>query len=180
MTPMSNPARRTPCHRRCNVSHPLFLILATAIWLSLPSSKLSAQEDLGSCTLRDHVYTCDGAAFQKALANATTVSVQAHNADGVARAQLRELVTSKLGKAVAPNGSSADLVFLLIPVGDAGEINYNSSRADLGTLRIYTAASDGSPAHLLWAETFSGPPDMPWPAVVRGLIQQFESRFHIK
>lgn len=177
---MLNPASRTPCHRRQVFWHRSFLLLMVAIWLGLPHSKAGAQEDLGSCTLRDHVYTCDGAALQKALASASTVSVQAHNADGVARSQLKDLVGRKLGKTVAPDGSPADLVFLLMPVGDSGEINYSSGRADLGTLRIYTATSTGSPAHLLWAETFSGQPDMPWPAVVRGLILQFESRFHIK
>jgi hypothetical protein len=157
-----------------------FLLLMMAIWLGLPNLKASAQEDLGSCTLRDHVYTCDGTVFQKALATARTVSVQAHNADGVARSQLKNLVSRKLGKTVAPDGSPADLVFLLIPVSDAGEVNYSSGRADLGTLRIYAASSTGSPARLLWAETFSGQPDLPWPTVVHGLILQFESRFHIK
>ena len=177
-----------PCTLSCisRYLHKLaFLLLILTVWSGLQQRRAHAQDessggDLGSCTLRDHVYTCDGAAFQRALASANTASVKAHNADGVARAQLTDLVTKKLGKTLAPEGSQADLMFLMIPVGDEGEVNYNSGRVTLGTLRIYTVAPAGTSAHLLWAETFSGQPDMPWPAVVRGLILQFQSRFNIK
>ena len=51
---------------------------------------------------------------------------------------------------------------------------------DVGTLRVYSANPDGTRAHLLWAEDFSGSEDMPWPTVVHGLILQFQSHFHIK
>jgi hypothetical protein len=136
------------------------------------------QEDLGSCTLRDHIYTCDGAAFQKALANATTVNIKAHNSDGFARSELTKLITVKLRKTIAPQGSPADLVFLMIPIEPSGVTN-NSNTA-LGTLRIYSSTAEGDPQHLLWAETYSGAQDVPWPMVAHGLITQFESHFHIR
>ena len=134
--------------------------------------------DAGACTLKNHVYTCDGAALQKALTGANAVAIETHNADGVARAQLKDLVTQKLGKTIAPAGSPADLDFLLIPTPLTGVTR--ATDADLGTLRIYTSGPDGVRGHLLWAETFSGTQDLPWPAVVHGLILQFQSRFHIK
>jgi len=137
-------------------------------------------EDLGGCTLKDHVYHCDGAVFQKALAAATAVKIETHNADGIARSQLGDFVSKKLGKTIAAPGASADLDFLMIPVDDQGVMYSEGSDANLGTLRIYTATPDGARGHLLWAETFSGRPNMPWPAVVHGLILQFQARFKIK
>jgi hypothetical protein len=72
------------------------------------------------------------------------------------------------------------MIFLLMPTGEQGVIYTSPGDLDLGTLRVYMAAADGSRGHLVWAETFSGKPDLPWPAVVRGLVMQFQSRFHIK
>jgi hypothetical protein len=137
-------------------------------------------DDIGGCTLKNHVYRCDGAAFQAALAGAKAVSIETHNADGVARGQLMELITKKLGKTVAPTGGPADLNFLLMPTGEVGVIDTSPGDVDLGTLRVYTSAAGGARGHLVWAETFSGKPDLPWPVVVRGLILQLQSRFHIK
>jgi len=97
----------------------------------------------------------------------------------VARDQLTSLLTKKMGKTVAAEGSQSDLIFLLIPIDPSGVVN-GIGDADLGTLRVYSPAADGSRGHLLWAETFSGPQDMVWPAVVHGLILQFQARFHIK
>jgi len=161
----------------------LLLIPLAALGLGL-SSPVHAQSDVGggddgTCVLKNHVYTCDGAAFQRALASATTVAIATHNADGVARSQLNDLVTRKLGKTVAPAGSPADLEFLLIPTPLEGVVS-SVTDADLGTLRIYTSGHEGARRHLLWAETFNGTQDLPWPAVVHGLILQFQSRFKIK
>jgi hypothetical protein len=169
-------------HRRRVVK--ALVVLLAILGSSAASLPAHAQGDVGGgdaggCTLANHVYTCDGAAFQKALASAGAVAIETHNADGVARTQLQNLVTKKLGKTVAPAGNAADLDFLLIPTSEAGVIN-GSVADDLGTLRVYTSGPDGRRGHLLWAENFSGLPDMPWPAVVRGLIQQFQARFKIK
>ncbi len=164
-------------------SRVFFLVAFAVFGLSL-STAARAQSDVGggddgACTLKNHVYTCNSAAFQKALTGATTVAIETHNADGVARSQLKTLVTNKLGKTVAPAGSPADLDFLMVPTSDSGVIN-GAMDSDLGTLRVYTSGPGGERGHLLWAENFSGTSNMPWPAVVHGLILQFQSRFHIK
>ncbi len=155
-------------------------LLVSLLPLPARGQSQSSTEDLGGCTLRDHVYTCDGATFQRALSASNSVRIETHNIDGVARDQLTTFITRKLGKTVAAPGSPADLSFLMIPVDDQGVLGDGVGGAPLGTLRVYTVTPGGSRGHLLWAETFSGRRDMPWPAVVRGLILQFQSRFHIK
>jgi hypothetical protein len=139
----------------------------------------SLGQDAGGCTLKEHIYTCDGARFHQALLSAQTVAIQVHNSDGVARAQVTDLVTKKLNKSVAPPGTQADLVFLMIPIDPSGVMD-GSVSASLGTLRVYSSTPEGKPGHLLWAETYTGMPDLPWPAVARGLIRQFQTRFQIK
>jgi hypothetical protein len=181
---MTNPSSHSASELRQRVSETCFLVILAALALGLSQTPACAQSDVGggdegACTLKNHMYTCDGATFQKALASATTVKTETHNADGVARSQLNDLVTKKLGKTIATKGTPADLDFLLIPVDPEG-VNNSLGDVGLGTLRIYTVTADGARGHLLWAETYSGLQDMPWPAVVRGLILQFQSRFHIK
>lgn len=152
--------------------------------LTLPGAHCLAQsnsgpDDLGSCTLRDHVYRCDGASFQKALSSANTIAIETHNSDAFAQSALRTFVTGKLGKTIAEPGQSADLVFLMIPTPPEGIVD-GSNDALLGTLRIYTATSQGTRGHLLWAETYSGQMDIPWPAVVRRLLLQLQGHLHLK
>ena len=166
--------------RRCSTMR-INLLAVVAIFLSMPTiaQSASSEGEVGSCTLKNHVYTCDGAAFQKALDNAKTVTIDTQNVDAVARAQLRDLLTKKLTKIVAPSGSPADLIFLVIPTGPDG-INISPGEVGLSTLRVYSATPDGARGHLVWAETYAGQQDLPWPAVVRSLILQFKSHFHIK
>jgi hypothetical protein len=133
--------------------------------------------DAGSCVLKNHVYTCNGAEFEVALAHARTVEIEAHNSDGVARNQLTALV-NKLGKTVAERGSAPDLVFLMIPIEPEGVVN--NFDTVLGTLRIYSATPDGARGRLLWAETYSGAQDIPWQMVAHALVRQFEAHFKIK
>jgi hypothetical protein len=132
-----------------------------------------------ACTLEKHVYTCDGTAFQKRLAEAKTISLETHSIDKYAQAQLKTLITKKLGKTLVAEGSPADLVFLLLPVGGDG-MSINSGSVDLGTLRIYTANPDNTRGNILWAEVYTGHEDLPWPATVNGLILQFQTHFKIK
>jgi hypothetical protein len=139
----------------------------------------SETTDSSSCVLKDHIYTCDLAAFQKDLADAKTVTIETHSVDKLAEAQLNTLLTKKLGKSLLPDGSPADLIFLLIPLGIEGW-DMSPGAVDVGTLRVYSATPQGARQHLLWAETFKGSEDLPWPIVVHSLIAQFQSRFHIK
>jgi hypothetical protein len=67
----------------------------------------------------------------------------------------------------------------MIPTPAEGIVN-SPGNADLGTLRVYSVAADGGWGHLLWAETYAGQQDLPWAAVVHGLIAQFQKDFQIK
>jgi hypothetical protein len=162
----------------------LWIALAT-IYVGLAAAPARAQnepgaaENLGACTLKNHIYTCDGAALQRALASASTAAIETGNVDGAAQSQLSSLIVKKLGKTLAAKGTPTDLVFLLVPTAPTGVVN-SSGDVDLGTLRIYATTPEGARGPLLWAETFRGDQEMPWPAVVHGLILQFQSRFKIK
>ena len=181
---MNRPRYAVRNSRRRLFAYPSLIAIASLLLGLSPAptrgQSQTSTEDLGGCTLKDYVYHCDGAIFQKALSAASSVAIATHNADGVARDRLTTFVASKLGKTIAAPGAPADLSFLMIPVDDQGVLGDSAGGASLGTLRIYTVTPDGSRGHLLWAETFTGSRDMPWPAVVRGLILQFQSRFHIK
>ena len=139
-----------------------------------------ATENLGSsCTLHNHVYHCDSAAFAKELASAKSAAVEAQNVDAYARDQLKKMIAARYGKTVVDQGGSPDLIFLIIPVGVDG-INISPGEPTLGSLRVYSATPEGGRGHLVWAETYSGPQDLPWPAVVRALILQFQKHFPAK
>ena len=158
----------------------MVVLLASCRWASQAvAQNESGGTDAGSCTLHDHVYRCSGAAFQPVLANAKVVGIDVHNSDGIARGQLTGLLRDKLGKTIASDGTPADLIFLLIPIDPSG-VTYSTGNEPLGTLRVYSVTTDGGPGHLLWAESYSGVPDLPWPVVARGLILQFQAHFHIK
>src|SRR6185437_1300514 len=167
----------------------LFLVI-TLVVASIGAfpSPASAQDpnsigDLGACTLKNHIYTCDEASFQKTLTSATTVSFETHNSDGIARNTLKDLVENKLHKTVVPYGSPADLVFLLMPIDQGGQVEEMSSLRDVGTLRVYSTTPEGRAAHLLWAETYSADPtghDLPWPIIAHGVVTKFDKRFQIK
>ena len=161
----------------------LFALSVASITHSAAAQNGIGEGDMGGCTLKNYVYTCNAADLQKALSGANSVSFEIHNADGSARKELKQLVEDKLHKTVAADGAPADLVFLLEPIDQGGQVMEASQMRDLGTLRIYSTTADGRPAHLLWAETYQSDPtghDMPWPIVAHGLVTRFEKRFQIK
>lgn len=173
---LSSPIRSVSRHGgRC--ATPILVLLLLGTGLPVAQTQTATAKAVG-CSLHGHVYTCDGDVFQTALSSARTVAIETHNVDGIARDQLTRLVTVKLGKAIASQDNPPQLIFLMIPIVDEGGITRDTGNLDLGTLRIYAAAPDGSRGSLLWAENFSSE-YMPWPAVVHGLILQFESHFHI-
>lgn len=157
------------------------LLLSLTILLSTHAHGQAAQtEHLGSsCTLRNYVYTCDSAAFAKILASAKNATVETQNVDAFARQQLKKMLATRYSKQVVEPDGAPELIFLIIPVGVDG-INIDPGSPVLGTLRVYSATPQGARDHLVWAETYTGSQDLPWPAVVNSLISQFQKHFPAK
>jgi hypothetical protein len=126
------------------------------------------------CTLEKQVYTCNWPAFVQRLDKAHTVAVQTESLDRFTAKQLRELV-GELGKTVVPEDQLGDLTFLLIPMQSTG-VHIGPAGEPLATLRIYASLPGTPRGTVLWAETYTGQPDRPWPATVHALIEQFHDR----
>jgi len=126
------------------------------------------------CTLEKQVYTCDWQAFVQRLDKARTIAIETQQIDKFTARQLRELA-GKLGKTVAPEDQLGDLTFLLIPMQSTG-VHIGPAGEPLATLRIYASLPGAPRGTLLWAETYTGQPDRPWPATVHALIEQFHDR----
>jgi hypothetical protein len=126
------------------------------------------------CTLVKDVYTCDWQAFVQRVDKAHTVAIETQQIDRFTARQLRELA-EQIGKTVAPEDQPGDLTFLLIPLQPTG-VHIGPAGEPLATLRIYASAPGTPRSKLLWAETYTGQPDRPWPATVHALIQQFHDR----
>ncbi len=136
--------------------------------------KMLQETPASGCTLMDGAYHCNLAAFQRALASAHEVSIQAQPMDRLAAAQLRRLIAS-LGKQLGTNDRPATLLIALTPVEMTG-VTFGPGDHDLATLRVYTVDGESRRGDLLWAETLRGQGDRPWPAQVHDLIEQFQTR----
>jgi hypothetical protein len=158
------------------IRNTLVLLSITFGAAAVSAAQTATTETLSSCTLKDHVYTCDSAAFSKELSAAKSAAIETQNVDAYAREQLKKMLSAQYGKQLVEQGGSPDLIFLIIPVGADG-INISPGEPTLGSLRVYSATPEGSRDHLVWAETYNAPQDLPWPAVVRALILKFEKRF---
>ena len=140
------------------------------------AARAQSANDAG-CTLEKQVYTCNWPAFVQQLDKAHTVAVETQSSlDRSTAKQLRELA-GELGKTVAQEDQLGDLTFLLIPLQSTG-VHIGPSGEPLATLRIYASLPGAPRGTLLWAETYSGQPDRPWPAIVHSLIEQFHDRLH--
>src|SRR5579875_2768534 len=141
----------------------------------LPFGAIQAQTaDAPGCSLEKQVYTCDWQAFVHRLHRAHTVEIETQSLDKFTARQLRQLA-GELGKTVAPEDQPADLTFLLIPLQSTG-LHIGPGGEPLATLRIYTPQPGNARGTLVWAETYTGQPDRPWPATVHALIEQFQDR----
>lgn len=125
------------------------------------------------CVQAKGSYTCNWSSFQLALERAHTVGVETGPMDRPTTHQLGQLV-DELGKTRASEGQPADLTLLLIPIEPTG-VNLGPGDHDLATLRVYAPNESSSRGTLLWAETYRGQGDRPWPAQVHALIAQFEA-----
>lgn len=131
-------------------------------------------ENAPGCTLEKQVYTCNWQAFVPRLEKAKTVTIETQQIDRNTTRQLRELV-GELGKSVTHEGEQGDLTMLLIPMQSTG-VHIGPAGEPLATLRIYAPLPGAPRGTLLWAETYTGQPDRPWPMTVHALIEQFKDR----
>src|SRR5579875_3721925 len=67
----------------------------------------------------------------------------------------------------------AHTVALLGPNG----VDFGPRDHDLARLEVFAPSSSASQGTLLWAETYRGQGDRPWPAQVHALLTQFQQRF---
>ncbi|HTV09476.1 MAG TPA: hypothetical protein VMD97_10575 [Candidatus Aquilonibacter sp.] len=148
-------------------------LVAVLAGLVTANGTARAQHGAG-CTLEKQIYTCDWRAFVDQLHQAHSISIETQPMDRFTARQLRELVR-KLGKIVAPKGQQGDLTFLIIPMQSTG-VHIGPAGEALATLRIYAPSAGHARGELLWAETYTGDPDWPWPATVHALIEQFRDR----
>jgi hypothetical protein len=129
--------------------------------------------DRAGCVLNGHIYICNFGAFHHVFHHAMTIAVEASPRDHAAQTQLGELAGA-LNRTVAPV-NDADLIFSILPIDNGGVI-IGPADVDLATLRIYARGAEGAHGELLWAETYRGQADHPWPATVHALIRQFQDR----
>jgi hypothetical protein len=150
------------------------LLLLAALAQGSPSHAQQTAPD-GGCTLDRGVYTCNWALFKTAFDSAHSISFETQKLDRQAGTQLRHLVT-QLGKTPASADAPADLTMLLMPIDPTG-VDFGPGDHDVATLRIYAHNNGTARGTLLWAETYRGQGDRPWPAIVHALIGQFQARF---
>jgi hypothetical protein len=158
------------------------MMLPAAVRAQAPTSSVppaGAESDIGpttdraGCVLDGHTYICSFGGFHHAFHRSKTIAIEASPRDRGALAQLNDLVVA-LDRTVAPAGQG-DLIFAVLPV-DHGGVMIGPGDVDMATLRIYRQGPDGTHGEMLWAETFRGPGDRPWPATVHALLMQFKAR----
>jgi hypothetical protein len=156
----------------------LWIVAALCVALTATAQGVNGGQQTApdsACVLQKDIYQCDWLAFRHTFDVAKTVSVQAEPQDEHSDRELRRLAR-QLGKDVVPSREQpADLTLLLVPLNKDG-IYIGPGEENLGTLRIYTGRTTGNPGTLVWAETYRGTKDIPWPSVEFYLIHQFEAR----
>lgn len=166
-------------------SYPALCLLSLCAFLGAQAVPASAQTETAtttasaSCTLHNNLYTCDKGAFERVLASAKTAAIETGPTDAFAQNKLKSLVAA-MGKTLVPHGEHPDITLLLIPVDPTG-VEFNTNLAQLATLRVFAAQPDKSGrGDLVWAENYSGNPDLEWPAVVTQLVSRFRREFNLK
>ena len=132
-----------------------------------------AQVPPTACPRVKNQYSCDKPEFAHTLKAAKTIAIESQPFNKVSEKALADLARS-LGKTVQPD--SADLTFVLGPPDPDG-IYIGPNDRDLATLSVYARGTKGHHGQLLWIDTFRGQPDVIWPMVVQGIVQQFKSDF---
>jgi hypothetical protein len=152
-------------------------LVITALFLAMLAPALYAQTDLGdrheNCTANGRVNTCDKAVFLRTLGDTETVAIYSLPPDRVIIKQLTQML-KEMGKTIEPSTSEAELTFVLQRIGRDNAIEVGPGGESLARLTIYGHGFGSGHERMLWSETYYGPADMAWPAVVQSLIQQFQ------
>lgn len=149
-----------------------------ALLLGSARAVLPAQTPGAGCMLNRQVYTCDWQVFRARFAAVHTVAIETPPRERAAGNRLRELAEA-LGKSVAGPEQPADAVFRVVSANPSG-IAIGPADQPLATLQVLApaaAGNGGGSGTLLWAETFVGQADRPWPTVVAAVADQFQARF---
>jgi hypothetical protein len=150
------------------------MTFATAICLAaFHVATASAQTPPTACPKIKNQYSCDKPQFAQTLRDAKNVSVESQPFNKISEKALADLARD-LGKTVQPH--SADLIFVLGPPDPDG-IYIGPNDRELATLHVYARGANGGQGQLLWIESYIGQPNVIWPMVVRGIIQQFKIEF---
>jgi hypothetical protein len=144
--------------------------------LTIGSSISTAQTDNPKtidCSLDGGKYTCNRLQFLKAFAEAHTVAVDSQPRNPVSDKQLTTFAT-QLAKQPVPAGQPADMLLRVVRNQPTG-FSVGPGDEDLATLRVFSTKTGNASSHLLWVETYTGQPDLPWAVIVRALTQQLQS-----
>lgn len=125
---------------------------------------------MGNSDPVNNTTVCNFPAFKQAFANAKYVSYNRDKLDELTTKQLREMLTS-FGKQIA-SGSDHPGLFFELTQPDLNGIFVGPAGVVLARLRVYTSGSHT----LLWEETYTDQPDVPWPSAVLYLLQNFRNR----
>ena len=144
------------------------LVLAALVF----SVAVQAQTETAACPQVRGSYKCDHTAFVQSLSAARTVALETRPYDRNGQRELAELAVH-LGKTIAT--TNADLLFRLERPDLQSPIYYGPNSRVLAVLRIYSRGKQGSRGPLIWTESLTGQPGLPWPIVVHQIIRQFRS-----
>lgn len=149
------------------------VLLSLATFFLTVTAPVFAQKDPPKvdCSVDGMQLTCDRSELLKRFAEARTLTMESQPRDHVADVQMASFGKS-LGKRVVPV-QPADITVRLVRPEHTGVV-VGSGDVDLASLRIFSTKNGTEASHLLWVETYRGQEDMPWIAVVRAVMWQFQ------
>ena len=144
-------------------------MLAVAMGMVLGGVARAQDAPAGCKMTRTEHYRCNRDAFEKKLAEAKVIRVDAGRMDLFAADRTQKLV-EKLGKQVATADQHADLAFEITAVDWTGHMELGTADIPLARLNVYDPNH-----HLVWVETLDGQQEIPWAADVIELLKRFQA-----
>jgi hypothetical protein len=150
------------------------ILFSLAVLFSVQTVAAKAQKEPSSadCSIEGKRLTCDRIDFLKSFAEARILALESQPKNRIADKQLASLARS-LGEQVM-TGLPADMTLRLVRPAITG-VAIGPHEMELASLRVFSTKAGSEASHLLWVETYRGQADMPWPMVVRALLQQFQA-----